>query len=286
MPYHTKNIAIVLGDMEYFNASICAGLYGELYNKGYKLCIYLTYENEEKEKEYIQQLIRHKGIDAMVIFSCMSRSDFYQEVLKDVKVPCVFVDRLLPYLMQADFVTVDNYGGANKIACLLIDKGAKNIACISMLGHNKLHSIEDRLNGFRDSHTHNPEVTCFREEVEYSEVLKSTEELLKKWEANHSFPDAVFAVNHIIMNAFISLVMKNKHWYKKTEHILLSCFDNIPCFDWIQKPIISAEQPIQDIVYYTASILRKHLEQTETKQAPSNIILPVRIIDRTLQKQS
>ncbi len=272
-------IAIVVPDLEYFNASICTGIYMELSKKRYKTCIFLTHENQEKEKEYINDLIYRQDIAGIIIFSCLNNAIFYQKIINESHIPCVFVDRLLPYLPQCNFVTVDNYGGSNKISKSLIEKGAKNIAILSMLEHNKISTIEDRINGFESSCLNNPHINYYRENINYSDITNSMRRVLEKWEQSNNFPDAIFTVNHLILNVFISLIGQNKQWGDSTQNIILSCFDNLPYFDWINRPIISVEQPVKDICYYVSEILRKKIEGSSTTSY-SSIILPVKIIDR------
>ncbi len=280
MSMRSDTIAIVTSDLEYFNASVCAGLYDAFFSKGYKVTIYLTHEQENVEKEIVSKLMSQPSIKGMVIFSSCSTSFYYQENLKDKTVPCVFVDRLLPYL-SCNFVTVDNYGGGLKLGKLLIEKGCKKIACVSMLKDNKLTTVEDRLNGFRDSHFEMHHVSCFREEVDYFNLLQSTKTLLEKWFDTKDIPNGIFAVNHLILKAFLDNIFKDKAMEKSLEHTILSCFDDLPYFDWIKKPIISIEQPINDIVFYTDSILLKRIENPYLANQFANMILPVKIKDRT-----
>lgn len=275
-----QNIAIIASDLHYFNASICSGTYANLIKAGYHTHIYLTYEKEENEKKYVTQILNQSDIAGIIIFSCLSQSAFYGEILKKTSIPCIFIDRLLPYLSHYNFITVDNYGGANKIGQLLIEKGAKKIACLSMLKRNHLCNMEDRINGFRDSHIHLNNIHCFREELEYEHTIQSLEKVLKKWENENNFPDAVFASNHLIMNGLISLIKQNTNWQKRFKDSILSCFDNLEYFDWIDIPIISVEQNINDIVFYASNILLNKIKECSTPTF-SNIILPVTIIDRT-----
>lgn len=276
-----KYIVIITSDLEYFNSSICSGLYTEFSKKNFLIQIYLTQENEEREKEYIRQIIQRRDVSGLVIFSCLNSPAFYHEILSQTAFPCVFADRVLPYLNKCNFVAVDNYGGANKIGKLLIEKEARNIVCLSMLKHNKLSTIEDRINGFIDSHIHLSNINCQREDLEYSDIKNSIERVLSKWEKQDNFPDAVFATNHLIVNGLIDLIMHNNKWKDRSKNLIISCFDNPPYFDWLKKPIISVEQPIQEIIFYLANILLKRIENPILSSNHANVILPVKIIDRT-----
>ena len=281
MNFKSKNIAIICSDLEYFNASICTLLFKYFKKQGFDIRIYLTYESESKEKEYVQQLINTSDTSGLVIFSCMSNPLFYVEFFKECCIPCVFVDRFLPYVDRCSFVTVDNYGGAYKLGKLLQEKGSKNIACLSMLKDNKISTIEDRINGFRDSHVGINNINCFRVELEYTDIMSSIYQVLEEWSSNNIFPDAVFATNHLIMNGILKVLQNNKEWRVKFKDILLSCFDNLPYYDWLNKPIISIEQPINDIAFYTAGILHKTILSPKSVNL-NNIILPVKVIDRTI----
>ncbi|GIV27763.1 MAG: hypothetical protein KatS3mg027_1577 [Bacteroidia bacterium] len=243
--------------------------------------IFLTYEKPEREQEILNHIIKSNNIAGLVIFSSNNNPFFFNAYLKNLNAPCVFVDRLLPYLTNANFVTVDNYGGAFMLGKQLISKGVKNIACISMLKHNHLSNMEDRINGFRDSHLHHNNLHCFRIDIDYHNTENDLENILQEWEKDNSFPDAVFACNHLIISAYLSLLSKNKKWQSLTKKQILSCFDDLPYFDWINKPIISVEQPIPEIAFYCAEILLKRIENPQLLQQYSNIILPVKLKDRT-----
>lgn len=281
---HHKTIAVITSDLEYFNASICSGLNSEFSKNEYNTSIHLTYENENNEKEYVLKCLDNPHIAGLVIFSCMGNASFYQEILKTIKKPCVFVDRVIPYLSECNFVSSDNYGGSKKISELLAKKGAKNIVCLSMLKDKNISTTEDRINGFRDGHALFSDVNCFRKEVEYSDTITGIKSILEEWENIHPPPDAIFAMNHLIMNAIIQLTQQNQKWREMLQKTLFSCFDNLPYFDWLEKPIISVEQPIHQIVYYTAHILIKRINDEKSFSHYSNIILPVKIIDRTVSR--
>lgn len=279
MNQKTNHIAIITPDLEYFSSSICTGIYKELSAHGYTMKVFITQEKPEKEIEYVKDLVFSENTKGLVIFSCLNQAGFYHEIIRQKYLPCVFVDRLIPYLPQCNFVTVDNYGGANQIGKKLIEKGAKNIVCLSMLPHIKITTIEDRINGFRDSHSNYKNLNCYRQDINYHDIIHSMKALLEKWEHENNFPDAIFAINHLIMNTFIALTEENKNWKKIRQNMILSCFDNLPYFDYIDIPIISVEQPIKEIAYYVSTILMKRIENKHTTDY-SNIILPVRLIDR------
>jgi len=259
------------------------GLNSEFSKNGYNTSIHLTHENENNEKEYVIKCIDNPNISGMIIFSCMNSAAFYYEVLKTTNKICVFVDRVIPYLSECNFVSSDNYGGAKKISELLAQKGAKNIIYLSMLKNKNISTTEDRINGFRDGHAPFCDVNCFRKEIEYSDSINGIKSILEEWETTHPPPDAIFAMNHLIMNALIQLTKQNKKWREMLHHTIFSCFDNVPYFDWIEKPIISVEQPIEQIVYYTSHIMLRRINNPNHFSTHANIILPVKIIDRTIK---
>lgn len=277
-------INIIVPDLEYFNASVCAGIYQNLSHKNYSICICLTNEHPEQEKLCVENTLMQKDAVGIVLFSCIHDAYYYQEVLQRAEIPIVFVDRLSPYLSHSDFVTIDNYGGAYKIGKLLIEKGVKQIVCLSTLHQNKISSVEDRINGLKDICASHPYMSYVQENLEYTDLVSSLEDVLQKWNKEGFYPDSIFAVNHLVLNAYLSLIHKHMEWRERAAQSIISCFDDVDYFNWIDMPIISVSQPIQDIVYYVCYIIQKRIEQYSNSQRNithfANIILPVKVIDR------
>lgn len=281
MRFESQKIAIIVSDLHYFNSGVLMGLYHQFIEHHFDIQIFVTNENPDKEKDIISDLLDKNDplLVGLIIFTCMNDPSFYVNKIQKIKLPYVFVDRLLPYINQCNFVTVDNYGTAKKIAKLLFDKGLKHVVCFSMLHENKLSTIEDRINGLKDGYQNKENTVCTCVELDYYNLYESLNNEVSQWIKNKYFPDAIFATNHLIVNAWISLLHQYKNNNEALKKIIVSCIDNLPYYDWIKIPIISAEQPINEISSYAAQILLKKITDKE-KQQFSNIILPLKIIDR------
>jgi DNA-binding LacI/PurR family transcriptional regulator len=95
------------------------------YEAGYKVLICNSYQDSDKERDYVEMLKRNQ-VDGIIIGShTLDTSDYINGNL-----PIVAIDRNLSE--GVPFITSDNYRGGLLATNLLIDKGCRKLAHISL----------------------------------------------------------------------------------------------------------------------------------------------------------
>lgn len=115
-------------------------------SQNYTLAIYSTYDQEEKEKAFIDNLISLQ-VDGLLIIPALPESQSVQ-MIRDAEIPFVVVDRTIPG-HDCDHVTIDNYKAAKDATNYLIHRGHRDIAFFGW--QSPLTTITDRIDGFRDA---------------------------------------------------------------------------------------------------------------------------------------
>lgn len=113
---------------------------------GYTLSIFSTYDQEEKELKFIENLISLQ-VDGVLI-SPASYSSRSIKLLKKANIPFVVIDRPIAE-SNYDFVSVDYYQAAYQGTQLLLQNGHRQIAYFGW--KNTMKSISDRVRGFKDA---------------------------------------------------------------------------------------------------------------------------------------
>lgn len=140
-----KFLAILVPQFEnvYFHRIvISAENYANL--RDYTLSIFSTYDREEKEIKFIENLISLQ-VDGVLITPAQYDSRSI-DLLKGAAIPYVVIDRPVGE-MGYDLVTVDYYRGGYEGARLLLDRGHRKVAFLGW--HHGMKSIIDRIKGFR-----------------------------------------------------------------------------------------------------------------------------------------
>lgn len=115
----------------YFYASVVHGIMEHVYAKKYKVVVFESLEDNQREAAICFSL--HKaGIDGLLVCPAKTTEDpVHFEMLKKEALPLVFFDRILGSI-DTDRVIGDNYSGAYLAVSHLIEKGCRNIAHLAI----------------------------------------------------------------------------------------------------------------------------------------------------------
>lgn len=177
--------------VHYYFSSVLAGIEQLASERGYRLLVSCSGENEEREAQLCDDFYRNRvcGIIAAQSKHTVHYDHFMR--LVEFKMPLVFYDRICPAI-NANRVVVDDYRAAFKAVSYLIERGCRRIAYYGT--SLNLEIAKNRLNGYRDAL--------------YQNGLKPDEELIKLCDNRDDAemitplllqmghrPDAFFAVN-------------------------------------------------------------------------------------------
>lgn len=132
-------------DNVFFN-QIVIGAESYANSQDYTLAIYSTYDQEEKELKFIDNLISLQ-VDGILIIPARQESESV-ELIREAKIPFVVVDRRISGT-DHDLVTIDNYKAAKDATDYLIRFGHRDIAFFGW--KSSLSTVTERIDGFCDA---------------------------------------------------------------------------------------------------------------------------------------
>ncbi len=234
---------------------------------GYNL-IFINSDNEEVTESEISKLLEYNV--AGVIVSDAVLSPGAEARFKRHGIAIVLFNR---YIEHADYSAVfcDNYLAAKQIALYLVETGHRSFAYVS--GPQDTSITIDRLRGFREVLEDKNITDLLVESGQYSyeSGFKATQELLTR---NKSI-DCIFGGNDVIalgaMDA-IRLIGMNV-----PDDISVVGFDNILMTGWSSYMLTTWEQPLEEMVDTTVSLLigdiTNRLKQPQTLMMKGHLVI-------------
>ncbi len=238
-------IGLIVADISNpFYAKISRSIEYSASRKGYNLIICSSEENDKKEQELIEILIKGQNADGVIVSSTQNTAKLFNELQAENK-PFVLIDRYIPKL-KCNYVTVDNYKGAFELTEHLISSGYKNIAMLTISPHF-ISSVHDRVNGYKDAlkkHGIGFNKKNLRE-IPFNNIPALVEQELKDLVSGKTPIDALFVVNNNL--AVYCFETINKLGLKIPKDIALTCFDDLDMFKFSDPPITAVAQPVEEI---------------------------------------
>lgn len=160
----------------------------------------------ESEEKFLRGLSVDSRVAGAIVWYV--GRDINEPALQAVRasgIPMVFLDRLPPSSIQADFVGSDNAGSARRAVQHLISLGHRRIGILSNI--DKVSSVLAREAGYRKALRDNGVEPCaeYSFEVQTDEI-ESVYDALKKMLSLAEPPTAIFGINdHIALQAHTAL---------------------------------------------------------------------------------
>jgi LacI family transcriptional regulator len=265
----TNTIGVIVPDISnVFYGKLCKAIEQEAYEQGYNLIISNTYEDVQKEKKLISDLI-NRNIDGLILASSFDSKNEI-EGLKDTNFPLVLVDRIFDDF-DVDSVSVSNIDGAKKAVEFLYDKEVKRPVCFS-LSPVYISSISERITGYMEA-LKKPEdaklVQIPHDDIEGG-VANALDEL-----KNEDY-DGVFCVNNNIAKA---LIRELSNRGDSLDEVKIISFDDIEVFDIVNPKISAIAQPIGEIGKSAISLLMDRFKN-EKDHKPKQLVLDTVLVER------
>jgi len=163
----------------------------------------------ESEGKFLRGLADDRqAAGAIVWYIGGSTNEPALHVAKQSGVPMVFLDRLPPSSIQADFVGTDNAGSARRSVEYLISLGHRKIAMLSNI--DKVSSVLHRESGYRKAlreagFDYRSDLVLDVESDELSGVERAIDRVLSAYDP----PTAIFGINdHIALQAHTALTAR------------------------------------------------------------------------------
>ena len=258
----TDTIGVIVPDISNaFYGKLCKAIEQEAYRKGFNLIISNTYEDVQKEKKLITDLI-NRNIDGLILASSFDNKNELQG-LKDNDVPLVLVDRVFEEL-DIDSVAVSNKEGAEKAVEFLYGLGVKNPVCFS-ISPVYISSISERIKGYLSAVKDVDKAKLFQ--IPHDRIQEGVNLALSELRGTDF--DGLFCVNHSIAKAILKASSTQNDLF---EHVKIVSFDDIEIFDLVNPKISSIAQPIDEIGTSAVSMLIDRMENKETHTIEKRIL--------------
>lgn len=258
----TNTIGVIVPDVSnVFYGKLCKAIEQEAYAKGYNLIISNTYEDVQKEKKLITDLI-NRNIDGLILASSFDNKNELIG-LKDNKVPLVLVDRVFEDL-DVDSVSVSNIEGAEKAVDFLYKRGVKNPACFT-ISPVYISSIAERIKGYMNGLQDSSKAKLIQ--VPHDNIDKGVAEGLRELKTGGY--DGIFCVNNSIAKAILKASSSQGDYF---DHLKIISFDDIEVFDLVNPKISSIAQPIAEIGHEAIELLIDFMEHKESHQIKKQVL--------------
>lgn len=265
----TNTIGVIVPDISnVFYGTLCKAIEHDAYSKGYNLIISNTYEDVQKEKKLITDLI-NRNIDGLILASSFDSKNELQG-LKDNDVPLVLVDRVFEGL-DVDSVSVSNVEGAEKAVDFLYKQGVKSPVCFT-ISPVYISSISERITGYLNGLNDKKKAKLFQ--IPHDNIQEGVNLALK--ELKDTEYDGIFCVNNSIAKAILKASSSQDDQFGNLKII---SFDDIEIFDLVKPKISSIAQPIEAIGNNAVELLIDRLEKKDAHVIEQRV-LETNLIER------
>ncbi|MBK9191151.1 MAG: LacI family DNA-binding transcriptional regulator [Crocinitomicaceae bacterium] len=265
----TNTIGVIVPDISnIFYGKLCKAIEQEAYLKGYNLIISNTYEDAQKEKKLISDLI-NRNIDGLILASSFDDKNEI-EGLRQNDFPLILVDRTFENF-NVDSITVSNKEGASKAVEFLYRSGVKKPVCFT-ISPVYISSISDRIQGYLGALKNQHDAKLFQ--IPHNNIEEGVAAALA--ELKHQDFDGIFCVNNNIAKAILKSLAINGEGF---ENIKIISFDDIEVFDIVHPKISSISQPIEEMGKKAVMLLIDRFDNPEGHQ-PQQIVMDTVLIER------
>lgn len=267
-----KIIGLVLPSIENpFFTQMASAVEKEADANGYRVLLYNTGNDFEKEKSAIQMLLSMNA-DGIILTRSDERLKPYVE---SCTVPIVITDTLFSGGEADAYVYSDHYQGGRLAAQHLIDCGCRKLVCIR--GLQGIVSARARYEGFRAvCNEHGIEARYVDCDYTFAKGLEASEYMLEKYPD----VDGVVACNDMV--AISAFKVLHRKGIQVPEQVQLIGFDDIDLASLMSPGLTTIAQPIKEIGRQAAELIIKNEEHNLGEK---RYILPVSLVERETTKK-
>lgn len=262
-----KIIGLVIPSIENpFFTHMASAIEKEADANGYRVILYNTDSNFEKEKAALQML-SSMNADGIILTRIDEKLLSYVEA---TNIPAVVTDSLFLGGKDITYVYSDHYQGGRIAAEHLIDCGCKKIVCVR--GVQTIASARARYMGCQD--------VCREKGVELNTVdcdytfqngLRAAEELLEKYPD----VDGIVASNDMVAISIYKVLKKNN--ISVPEQVQLIGYDDIEIASIMTPELTTIKQSVKTIGKKAAELI---IFDREKETEENNYIFPVKLVVR------
>lgn len=273
----THTIGLVIADIANpFFGKLGREIENEASRSGYRVMFCSSDEKAEKAEQQIEML-RQGQMDGFII-SPPAGSESQILSLEKGKIPYVLIDRFFPEI-DSSYIVVDNFQASYDATIHLINRGYKNIACITI--NEKLVNMAARLEGFKKA--------CADSE------LHVTEDEIKILPFSHEKDDVLLAVRQLLFSGkkktdailfttskigIMGLECIHSLGARIPEDVAVVSFDDPDAYRISNPPVTAVAQPLKEIGSQAVKILVEQMQSPRGKYEKQKLVLKTNLIVR------
>lgn len=268
-----KTIGLVIPSIENpFFTHMASAIEKEADENGYRVILYNTDSNFEKEKAALQML-SSMNADGIILTRIDEKLLPYVEA---TNIPAVVTDSLFLGGKDITYVYSDHYQGGRIAAEHLIDCGCRKIVCVR--GVQTIASARARYVGCQDACKENGvELNTVDCDYTFQNGLRAAEELLEKYPD----VDGIVASNDMVAISIYKVLKKNN--ISVPEQVQLIGYDDIEIASIMTPELTTIKQSVKTIGKKAAQLI---IFDREKETEENNYIFPVKLVVReTTQKK-
>ncbi len=229
----------------------------------YNVLVSQTYENKEKEKQIVENMIRNR-VDGIII--AISKNTTEIDTFKRLTNSGIHVVFLSRFFSDPTFnyISTDNIDGALKAMQLLFERGHKRIA--HLMGPSVLRTSHQRLEGYKKAletkgMSFDPALV---EEVDFTE--DATVAAVNKLMQLKNPPTAFFTFKNYVSLDVIRCLKRS--YSAIADKIDVVGFGNLPLIQFLdQKPVASVDENSYTMGMKAAQLIFKNIQLTDKKES-------------------
>lgn len=267
----TKTIAVVIPEISNnFFALAINGIEKVARENNYHLLIYLTHENQEREKTYFNTLYNGRVDGVLISMSVQGSDTVHFEEFNQKGIPLVFFDRVC-LKMPNTKITTDDYDSSYLATKHLIDVGCKKISFLMISKNISIGEI--RMQGYLDAiknHTKQDPLI-----LECSNDLEENFDLVKTFIVKNK-PDGIFSsVEYLAIECYNVCKEIN---LKIPDDIKIISFSNLQTAHLLNPSLTTIAQPAFNMGQMAAKLLLNAINRKGISKIAEPVVLKSTLI--------
>jgi LacI family transcriptional regulator len=267
----TLSVGYVVGDISNpLIATITSGAESILRAAGYSMLLMNSENDPDLDAAHIR-FFQARRVDGMILSLASERRAATLEVLAQVDVPIILIDRDVPGDLQASIVRNDHRAGMREAVGHLLDLGHRRIALIT--GALDLWPVRERIAGMAEAvaaRGRPDETVSLVGSLSAEHGERSTEQLL----AMHPRPTAIIAGGNQVLAGCVRALAR--HEIRIPDDMSLITCDEVDLSELHSPPIASVSRDTLQLGRTAAELLLERLNGGE----PRTVLLPTTFTPR------
>jgi LacI family transcriptional regulator len=261
----TLSVGYVVGDISNpLIATITSGAESVLRGAGYSMLLMNSENDPEFDAAHIR-FFQARRVDGMILSLASERREATLDILGQVDVPIIMIDRDVPPDLGASMVRNDHRAGMRAAVSHLLDLGHRRVALIT--GALDLWPVRERIAGMAEAVEARgipDETVSLVGSLSAEHGERSTEQLL----AMHPRPTAIVAGGNQVLAGCVRALVR--HGIRVPDDVSLVTCDEVDLSELHQPPIASVARDTLQLGRTAAELLLERLGGGE----PRTVLLP------------